>query len=199
MTLGRGAVISSSRKQKINTRSSTESELVGVDDAMPSILWSLYFIQEQGFGTTHALVYQDNKSAILLETNGKLSSSKRTKHIKMKYFFVKDKVDDGEVQIEHLPTEKMWIDMHTKPSQGLRFETDRSECQNVPVHWPDETLPTSSVCNDTSMTPQECVGSRVQKPRVLAGARTDVRPKRANAFSNGRRVHWQKKKTPAAE
>jgi hypothetical protein len=98
--------MSSSRKQKINTRSSTESEVVGVNDAMPSILWSLYFLQEQGYGTTHAVVYQDNKSAILLETNGKWSSSKRTKHIKMKYFFVKDKVDDGEVKIEHLPTEK---------------------------------------------------------------------------------------------
>jgi hypothetical protein len=138
MTLGKGAVMSSSRKQKINTCSSTESEIVGVDDALSSILWSLYFLQEQGYGTTHALVYQDNKSAILLETNGKMTSSKRTKHIKMKYFFIKDKVDSGEVQIEHLPTEKMWINMHTKPSQGLRFETDRNELQNVPIHWPDK-------------------------------------------------------------
>ena len=38
MTLGEGAVISSSKKQKINTRSSTETELVGVDDAMPTVL-----------------------------------------------------------------------------------------------------------------------------------------------------------------
>jgi hypothetical protein len=37
----------------------------------------------------------------------------------MKFFFVKDKVDDGEVKIEHLPDEKMWIDMLTKPSQGI--------------------------------------------------------------------------------
>jgi hypothetical protein len=39
--------------------------------------------------------------------NGKFSSSKRTKHIKMKYFFVKDKVDQGEVTIEHMPGEEM--------------------------------------------------------------------------------------------
>jgi hypothetical protein len=64
MTLGNGAVMSSSRKQKINTRSSTESEVVGVDDVMPSVLWSLYFLQEQGYGTAHAVIYQDNKSAI---------------------------------------------------------------------------------------------------------------------------------------
>jgi hypothetical protein len=68
MVLGKGAVISFSRKQKSNTRSSTESELVGIDDTMPSILWSLYFWQEQGYNTTHATIYQDNKSAILLET-----------------------------------------------------------------------------------------------------------------------------------
>jgi hypothetical protein len=197
MTLGRGAVISSSRKQKINTKSSTESELVGVDDAMPSILWSLYFLQEQGFDTTHALVYQDNRSAILLETNGKFSSSKRTKHIKMKYFFVKDKVDDGEVKIEYMPTEKMWIDMHTKPSQGHRFETDRSECQNVPVHWPDESLPGHSACNDKSMMPQECVGSRLQKSQCLAGTGADVSKGNANA-PRGRRVRW-KRSRPAAE
>jgi hypothetical protein len=68
MVLGKGAVISFSRKQKSNTRSSMESELVGVDDTMPSILWSLYFWQEQGYNTTHATIYQDNKKAILLET-----------------------------------------------------------------------------------------------------------------------------------
>jgi hypothetical protein len=176
MTLGKGAVMSSSRKQKINTRSSTESEIVGVDDAMPSVLWSLYFLQEQGYGTTHAVIFQDNKSAILvLETNGKWSSSKRTKHIKMKYFFVKDKVDDGEVKIEHLPTEQMWIDMHSKPSQGIRFETDRSVLQNVPVHWPDETLPGSPTTNDASLSPQECVRSHAQKPQRL---QQNVAPKK---------------------
>jgi hypothetical protein len=119
------------------------------------------------------------------------------KHIKMKYFFVKDKVDDGEVIIEHMPTEKMWIGMHTKPSQGLRFETDRSECQDVPVHWPDETLPGHSVCNGQPMTPQECVGSNARKPQSLAGKKADVRAKNANA-PGGRRVRW-KRSRPAAE
>ena len=84
MTLGKGALISFLRKQKINTRSSTETELVGVDDAMPVVLWALYFIQAQGYNMIHARVYQDNKSTMLLKNNGKMSSSKRTKHIKMR-------------------------------------------------------------------------------------------------------------------
>lgn len=159
MTLGKGAAISGSWKHKGNSKSSTESEIIGVDDAIGTVLWSLYFLQEQGYETSHAVIYQDNKSAILLETNGKFSSSKRTKHIKMKFFFVKDKVDDGEIKSEYLPTEEMWIDMHSKPSQGIRFERDRSKRQNVPVHWPDETIsPMSNSSPMTKATPQECLG-----------------------------------------
>lgn len=170
MTLGKSAISSFSRKQKINTRSSTETEVVGVDDAMPSVLWSLYFLQAQGYGTEKAIIYQDNKSAILLEVNGKFSISKRTKHIKMKYFFVKDKVEDGEVEIRHEPGENMWVDMLSKPSQGIRFETDRSALQNIPIQWVDDLpapvnktgilkkKPRYSSSSIDQMTPQECVG-----------------------------------------
>ncbi len=49
-----------------------------------------------------SILYQDNMSAILLEMNGKASSSKRTKHIKVKYFYVKEKVDNGEIEIERM-------------------------------------------------------------------------------------------------
>eukprot|EP00804_Cyclotella_cryptica_P012544 CCRYP_019916-RA/>CCRYP_019916-RA protein AED:0.26 eAED:0.26 QI:0/-1/0/1/-1/0/1/0/260 len=126
MTMGRGAVLSYSSKQKVNTKSSTEMELVGVDDAISNILWSLYFLQEQGCGTKHAIIYQDNKSAILLESNGKFSSRKRTKHIKAKYFFVTDKVADGDLVIKHTPTETMWAGMNTKPKRGRPFCGDQS-------------------------------------------------------------------------
>ena len=199
MTLGRGAIISFSRKQKINTRSSTESELVGVDDAMPQILWSLYFIQAQGYDTTHAVVYQDNKSAILLETNGKFSSSKRTKHIKMKYFFIKDKVDDGEVKIVHEPGDNMWIDMLSKPSVGKRFCEDRSELQNVPVHWPDETINSAQPPPPMMKSaPQECVGdtqpftSHGKSKSALRDKRTQHPSMRCGrADAHRKRVTWQ--------
>jgi hypothetical protein len=71
---------------KINMKSSTEAEIVGVDDFLAYILWAIYFLQEQGYDLEPSLVYQENLSAILLEMNGKTSSSKRTKHIKVKYF-----------------------------------------------------------------------------------------------------------------
>jgi hypothetical protein len=70
MTFGKGSPITMSRKQKLNTRSSTEAELVGVDDVMNMILWTRLFLQEQGYQVEDNVVYQDNKSAILLEKNG---------------------------------------------------------------------------------------------------------------------------------
>jgi hypothetical protein len=73
---GDGAVQSISRKEKLNTRSSTESELVGVDDVSVMILWTKLFLQEQGYDINSNILYQDNKSAILLETNGKKSPGK---------------------------------------------------------------------------------------------------------------------------
>ena len=107
MTIGLGVILSYSWTQKINTKSSTETELVGVNDAISNILWSLYFMQEQGCRTTHTIIYQDNKSAILFESSGKISSGKHTKHIKAKDFFITDKLADGEVVIKHVPTENM--------------------------------------------------------------------------------------------
>jgi hypothetical protein len=82
MTYGNGALISLSRKQKLNTRSSTKAELVGADDAATMILWTKLFMEAQGYTIKSNILYQDNKSAILLETNGKKSSSKRTRAFK---------------------------------------------------------------------------------------------------------------------
>jgi hypothetical protein len=76
-------------------------------------------MQEQGFNMEALLLYQDNMSAMLLKTNIRASSSKHTKHIKVKYFFIKDKVDQGEVTIKHYPTGQMWTDINTKPKQDV--------------------------------------------------------------------------------
>ena len=79
MSLGRGSLFSMSKKQKINTKSSTEAELIGEDDALPQILWNKYFIKAQGYGIAENIMYQDNLSAMLLETNGNESSTKNKK------------------------------------------------------------------------------------------------------------------------
>jgi hypothetical protein len=121
MTYGAGVPIAMSRKQKLNTRSSTEAELVGVDDGVNLILWTKLFLEAQGCVISTNTVFQDNQSAILLEVNGKRSSSKRTRALNIRYFFITDQVEAGNVSIEFCPTKLMIADFFTKPLQGEAF------------------------------------------------------------------------------
>lgn len=107
MSMGKGMAYSTSIRQKLNTRSSTEAELVGVNDFMPQVLWTRYFLEQQGYVVKDNIMYQDNKSAMLLETNGKASSSKRTRHINIRFFFITDRVNSGEMSLQYCPTEHM--------------------------------------------------------------------------------------------
>ena len=75
MSFRKGAIISGSKKQKMNTRSSTEAELVGADEAMGLMLWTLLFLKEQRYKLETSILYQDNKSTILLK-NGCSSAGK---------------------------------------------------------------------------------------------------------------------------
>jgi hypothetical protein len=75
-TMGKGAIIGSSTKQKVNSRSSTESELIGVDNKITKILWTKRFLEWQEFMVKLNIIYQDNTSTIKLEENGKESSGK---------------------------------------------------------------------------------------------------------------------------
>ncbi len=100
---------------------------------MPEMLWSLYFIQAQGYKAKCMGLYQDDISTQLFIKNGWMSSEKRRKHIKAKFFFIKDRVDKGEIKVMD-PTKKMWADVLTKPLQGMVFQTMRAEPMNCPVN-----------------------------------------------------------------
>ena len=117
----KGAVNAISRKQKLNTKSSTEAELVAVDDVSIMILWTKLFLEEQGYDVERNIIFQDNKSAILLEVNGKKSSSKRTRALNIRYFFITDQVHRGNATILYCPTDLMVGDFMTKPTQGMKF------------------------------------------------------------------------------
>jgi hypothetical protein len=104
LSLRRGFPMVSSTKQKLNTRSSTETEIVGADDFMPEICWTRYFMKALGYGVKDNVLFQDKNCSILLEKNGKASSSKRTRHINIRYFFITDRVSKEEVPVVWCPT-----------------------------------------------------------------------------------------------
>jgi KUP system potassium uptake protein len=130
MTLGNGTIISDSTKQKVNARSSTECEMIAVDDTLSKILWSKRFIEAQGFKVNFTIVYQDNTSAIKLEMNGKASSGKRTRHFDIKFFYFTDLMKRGEIQVEYCPTDEMIADYFTKPLVGSKYNEFRNKIMN---------------------------------------------------------------------
>ena len=67
LSLGKGAIYSGSWMQRLVSRSSTESELIGVYDVLPQVLWTKQFLEEQGCLDTTTVVYQDKTSSILFE------------------------------------------------------------------------------------------------------------------------------------
>jgi hypothetical protein len=122
ITLGKGAMQSNAREQKMKVQSSTEGKLVAVDDAATMILWTKLFLEAQGYNMHKNTVYQDNKSTILLETNGKKSSGKQTRTLNIRYFFINNQVEKGNAQIKLCGTNNMAGDFLTKPLQGKKFQ-----------------------------------------------------------------------------
>ena len=124
MTMGKGSIQSTSKKQKLNSGSSTEAELIATDDAVRPMSWTKQFPEAQGHETNSTL-HQDNKSAIQLEKNGRASAGKRSRHLNIGHFHITDQVEKGITSIKHCPTGEMVADHVTKPLHGKKFEQFR--------------------------------------------------------------------------
>ena len=100
MTMGTGGAYVKSSKQKLNTKSSNEVKLVGVDDVLTQVMCTRYFLKEQGHMIHNNFIYQDNQSAIRLEKNGTQFSSKRKMQINIRYYFITDRIMKQEDSVE---------------------------------------------------------------------------------------------------
>jgi hypothetical protein len=130
-TMGKGAIIGSSTKQKVNSRSSTESELIGVDDKISRVLWTKRFLECQEFLVKFNIIYQNNTCTMKLELSGKESSGKRTGHFDIKYFYVTDMISRDEVDIEYCNTDEMLADYNTKPVVGRKISLFRDRYMHL--------------------------------------------------------------------
>jgi hypothetical protein len=73
---------------------------VGANDASVLVLWTKLFPAEQGYMVNDNILFQDNKSTILLQENGKKSSGSRTRALNIRYFFLStDQIEKGNVRI----------------------------------------------------------------------------------------------------
>jgi hypothetical protein len=145
-------VTSSSNKQKVNTNSLTETELVGVHDKSGDILFTHHFLKAQGYTINENVIFHDNMSTLSFKKNGRTSSSKHTKHIKAKYFFIQHYHQTKEINLRYCPTDNMWADVLTKPLQGSKFQQMCAILMNYSVDYNEEPpmidpIPVSSSSN----------------------------------------------------
>jgi hypothetical protein len=108
-------------KHKLNSGSSSEAELVTLWEAVVHVAWARMFLFCLGYIQRATVIYQDNKSTIMLAENGP-SNSGKSKHFRRRYFGVKEMIAHGEVVLVHQPTEEMVADALTKPLTGKLFQ-----------------------------------------------------------------------------
>ena len=133
MTLGEGTTQSISNEHKVNSRSSTEAELIAVDDALAQVIWTPKFLEAQGFEVSDDIVHQDNKSAMSLEKNGRASAGKRSRHLDIRCFFVTDYIDKGDISLKFCPTDAMTADFMSKSLHGKKFQKFKKEIMNLMI------------------------------------------------------------------
>jgi KUP system potassium uptake protein len=125
MSFGTGIVHGKASKQKLNTKSSTETEVVAASDYLPYNIWLRHFMEAQGYPLVTNIFHQDNQSAMKMEKNGRNSCTGNSRHIHIRHFFIKDQVDAKHLEIVYCPTEEMLADYFTKPLQGRLFHKFR--------------------------------------------------------------------------
>ena len=125
------AIKEAEAQYKEQNRSRTEAELVGADDVATQILWTKHFMEAQGYTIEDNILHQDNKSTILLQENGRKSAGKRSRALNVRYFFLTDQVEKGNLRITYSPTDDMTADYMTKPLQGEKFRKFRAEIMGL--------------------------------------------------------------------
>jgi hypothetical protein len=123
--LGSSLVSWSSRKQSSVAQSTTEAEYVAATSCRSQLLWITYTLSDFGEECSYVPLMCDSTSAIIVAKNPVLYS--RTKHIKVRYHFLRYNVEKGNIDLIHVPPEKQLVDIVTKPLNQATFPRLRGE------------------------------------------------------------------------
>ena len=159
-SLRKGTIHTKSSKQTINTKSSTELEVIGVSDFIPWTMWLKRILKEQRYIMKSTIFYQDNESAMKMEKNGLKSCGDKSRHINIRYFFIKDVLEREGIYLKYYGIENMIADFLTKLLQGILFRGMRDVIMG---HNPFPT--------------EERVDNYRKVRKVTTGVRSDVRTK----------------------
>ncbi|GJU95629.1 retrovirus-related pol polyprotein from transposon TNT 1-94 [Tanacetum coccineum] len=118
--LGDRLVSWSSKRQKSAAISSTEAEYIALSGCCAQVLWMRSQLTDYGLGFNKIPMYYDNKSAIALCCNNVQHS--RSKHIDIRFHFIKEQVENGVVELYFVNTEYQLADIFTKALGRERIE-----------------------------------------------------------------------------
>lgn len=110
-----------SSKQSLVAKSSCEAELIASNTTAEYVVWLKDLMNDLGLDRGVPVPFgQDNNSTMRIASQGH-GTFKRTKHIKVRYFWIKDLIDQGILALHRVPTEEMAADLMTKATTGARF------------------------------------------------------------------------------
>ncbi|CAG7720799.1 unnamed protein product, partial [Allacma fusca] len=116
----------SSQKQPCVSLSSTEAEYIAIASAAREIVWLRSFLHELGHPQTQPTkIRVDNQSAIRLVKNPEMHT--RTKHIDVRFHYIRDLANQGDIEVTYVPTAIQLADSLTKPLLKGKLETNRSQ------------------------------------------------------------------------
>ena len=155
VTLGQGTILGMSTKQKCVSKSSTEAELIAVTDFIGEAMKLKMIAQEITRKGVKLVLYQDNQATINMIKNG--TAGARSKHIKIRFDWLKERLEDGDFSIEYKPTKLMIADGMTKGKHGLEFDdfkTSVGVCQVVHDHQPSTATKERAEETQISVVPE---------------------------------------------
>ena len=151
ITMGTGVLDQKASKQKMNTRSSTDCELVGTSEGLPKNIYFEMFMEEQGYKLESNVLAKDNESEIKILKNGRDSCTSNMKHVAIKQFWSTDRIKNGNIEVVYCPTDEMIADYNTKPLMGKGFTNFRRAIMgwdHISVSYTGYTHPKERVGNN---------------------------------------------------
>jgi hypothetical protein len=124
------------------TLSSTEAELVTLVECVKVCVPFQLALQELKIPSRPLMLMQDNKSTIHIVVNGEGYTGKN-RHMRVRYGFVHELLQDGSITIQYIPTKQMIADILTKPMGGNLFRNLRAAIMNNPLEDDDNTKDTA--------------------------------------------------------